>query len=108
MDLAIQTKEADLVDAYWEKLSTLSLKAKLQLASLLTTAALKEESLKESTATAERLSKVRRRATNVPSDAELEARFAGTEMPSFPEDPLWSQVINANTGKTIKSIEKWL
>jgi hypothetical protein len=30
------------------------------------------------------------------------------EVPPTPEDPEWNQVINANTGKTIKPIEKWL
>ena len=108
MDIAVQTKESDLISVYWEKLSKLSLKAKLQLASLLTTAALQEESLKEGAVIARRGAKVRRRAVHSPSDAELEARFAGQEVPVLPEDPSWSEVISANTGKTIKPIEKWL
>ena len=108
MDIAVQTKESDLISVYWEKLSKLSLKAKLQLASLLTTAALQEERLKEGAVMARRGAKVRRRAVHSPSDAELEARFAGQEVPVLPEDPSWSEVISANTGKTIKPIEKWL
>ena len=78
------------------------------MASLLTTAALQEESLKEGAVMARRGAKVRRRAVHSPSDAELEARFAGQEVPVLPEDPSWSEVISANTGKTIKPIEKWL
>ena len=108
MNNAIHNDETYLVDAYWKKLSTLSLKAKLQLASLLTAAALKEESLKETQSSIRRTCKVKRRAANIPSDNELETRFSGTEMPEIPEDPSWEQVINGNTGKTIKSIEKWL
>ena len=108
MDIAVQKKETDLIKDYWEKLSTLSLKAKLQLASLLTTAAFQEESLKYAPINVRREAKVKRRSAHSPSDAELESRFAGKEVPALPEDPLWSQVISANTGKTIKSIEKWL
>ena len=52
--------------------------------------------------------KVKRRYENAPTDAELAARFAGTHMPDIPTDPQWSHVISANSGKTIKSIEKWL
>ena len=52
--------------------------------------------------------KIKRRSENVPSDAVLEARFAGLEMPEVPTDPEWSQVISSNSGKTIKPIEKWL
>ena len=108
MNITIHNDEAYLVDAYWEKLSALSLKAKLQLASMLTAAALKEESLKDISSSIKRTCKVKRRAVDPPSDNELEARFSGTEMPEIPEDPSWNQVISANTGKTIKSIEKWL
>ena len=52
--------------------------------------------------------RIRRRSNNSPSDAELEARFAGLALPELPEDPVWSQVISANSGKTIRPIEKWL
>ena len=36
MNLTIQGQDKDLVQTYWDKLSKLSLRAKLQLASLLT------------------------------------------------------------------------
>ena len=108
MDIAVQKKETDLIKDYWEKLSTLSLKAKLQLASLLTASALDEANESDVSIQTRRTGKVRRRALNSPSDAQLESRFAGTEVPVASEDPSWSQVISSNTGKTIKPIEKWL
>ena len=106
MNFTIQGQDKDLVQTYWDKLSTLSLRAKLQLASLLTASALDEAN--ESDVSTQTKRKVRRRALNSPSDAQLESRFAGTEVPVTPEDPSWSQVITSNTGKTIKPIEKWL
>lgn len=110
MQLVLNKTENDLVNAYWDTLRTLSMKAKLRLASLLTTAAYEEESQKEITASSTKVRMVRRRPANVPTDAQLEARFAETEMPNLQEieDTSWDSVINANTGKTIKSIEKWL
>ncbi|MBP3824020.1 MAG: hypothetical protein J6I36_11545 [Bacteroidaceae bacterium] len=51
---------------------------------------------------------VRRRSSNAPSDAELDMHFAGTKVPEPPTDPEWHLVIDANTGKTIKPVEKWL
>ena len=108
MNLTIQGQEKDLVQTYWDKLSNLSLRAKLQLASLLTASALDEANESDVSTQTRRTGKVRRRALNSPSDAQLESRFAGTEVPVAPEDPSWSQVISSNTGKTIKPIEKWL
>ena len=105
MELTIQRKETKTVEAYWDMLRSLSLHAKLQLAALLTQAALDEN---EATMSSHRTATIRRRAEGVPSDAELAARFEGQEVPTVPEDPSWSQVISSNTGKTIKSIEKWL
>ena len=56
-----------------------------------------------------RRAKVRKRAQIVPSDAELAARFANSEMPEYPqEDFSCEDIIKANSGKTIKPIEKWL
>ena len=110
MAIAVRKTESDMVDAYWETLRTLSVRAKLKLASLLTTAAFEEESRRD-TDTALQSGKTRRvvrRASEVPSDAELQARFSGKEIPCIPEDPSWSQVIDSNTGKTIQPIEKWL
>ena len=70
--------------------------------------AAKEESMAEDAPHTKRIAKVKRRA-NSPSDEELSARFAGKEVPEMPEeDPDWSVVINANIGKTIEPIEKWL
>ena len=108
MELAMRNKETDVVDAYWEQLRSLTLKEKLQLAAMLTTAALEEESLKDDSKPTRRVAKVIRRANTPPTDAELQTRFNGLEVPKVPEDPEWSQVINAKTGKTIKPIEKWL
>ncbi len=68
--------------------------------------AMKEESMTIHAPQTRRI--VKRRSANSPSDAELEARFAGLETPEIPADPEWSEVISANTGKTIKPIEKWL
>lgn len=49
------------------------------------------------------------RRHGAPSDAQLQALFGDKESPSIPEeDYSWSDVINANSGKTIQPIEKWL
>jgi len=108
MAIAVRKTESDMVDAYWEALRTLSVRAKLKLASLLTTAAFEEESRRDTALQSRKTRKVVRRASSVPSDEELQARFSGKDTPSIPEDPSWSQVINSNTGKTIQPIEKWL
>ena len=108
MEIAIQRNESDIVDSYWEKLQSLSMKAKLKLAALLTTAAFEEECQNSSSTIVRKAVKVKRRAENVPSDAQLEARFEGVSSPEIPQDPSWSEVISSNTGKTIQPIEKWL
>ena len=108
MAIAARKTESDMVDAYWEALRTLSVRAKLKLASLLTTAAFEEESRRDTAMQSRKTRRVARRASAVPSDEELQARFSGKDTPSIPEDPSWSQVINSNTGKTIQPIEKWL
>ena len=108
MEIAIQRNESDIVDSYWEKLQLLSMKAKLKLAALLTTAAFEEECQNSSSTIVRKEVKVKRRAENVPSDAQLEARFEGVSSPEIPQDPSWSEVISSNTGKTIQPIEKWL
>ena len=88
---------------------TLSIQNKRWLGEQLMAQAMKEEKGRSMCAThTKRVSKVRRRSASSPSDAELDVRFAGLEMPEIPADPEWSQVINSNTGKTIKPIEKWL
>lgn len=44
-----------------------------------------------------------------PTDAHLETLLAGEDAPMLPEgDYNWSDIIRANSGKTIKPIEKWL
>ncbi|MBR6827207.1 MAG: hypothetical protein IKM76_03495 [Prevotella sp.] len=44
-----------------------------------------------------------------PSDDQLAAIFDGKSTPSVPEENnSWSEIISANSGKTIKPIEKWL
>lgn len=108
MAIAIRNTESDIVDAYWEKLQSLSMKAKLRLATLLTTSAFEEECQKSSSTPTRKVFKAKRHTENVLTDAQLEARFAGMQTPEVPKDPSWSEVINSNTGKTIPPIEKWL
>jgi hypothetical protein len=60
------------------------------------------------TATQMRKVKVRRRAEKAPNDAELAMRFADKPMPPMPEETSWKDIIDANVGKTIKPVEKWL
>ena len=56
-----------------------------------------------------RKAKVRRRTNAVPSDAELEARFADLSIPEYPQDDFTCKdVIEANSVRAIKPIEKWL
>lgn len=44
-----------------------------------------------------------------PTDEQLETLFKGKDSSSAPtEDYTWSDVVIANSGKTIKPIEKWL
>lgn len=87
---------------------TLSAQNKIWLGKHLIEQAFEEESLAVGASHTPKAHRVKLRSANSPSDAELEARFAGLEMPELPADPEWRQVINANTGKTIKPIEKWL
>lgn len=109
MELAVNNNETRIVAHYWEMLRPLSMKAKLRLATLLTSSVFEEESLKEEPIPQKRrTARVIRHAENIPSDAELEARFNGKDMPETPPDPSWNHVIDSNTGKTIKPIEKWL
>lgn len=108
MDIVLQRNEAAIVDAYWKMLRTLGIRVKLKLATMLTSSALEEETIADARP-ARRKCRVIRRTGNTPSDAQLEERFMGLEMPPVPkEEPAWSEVINANIGKTIKPIEKWL
>ena len=108
MEAVLTRTDNDIVETYWKMLSTLSRTVKLRLASKLTNAVLEEESKEASTAHY-RKARVVRKAYTVPTDKELETRFANLEMPTAPEDNvLWQDVINSNSGKTIKPIEKWL
>ena len=52
--------------------------------------------------------RVKRSSDNVPTDEQLEVLFADKEMPAIPDDSPWNVIINANTGKVIKPMEKWL
>lgn len=64
---------------------------------------------RKDTTTHYRKAKIVRKAHSIPTDRELETRFANLEMPTAPEDDvIWQDVINSNSGKTIKPIEKWL
>lgn len=64
--------------------------------------------VRHSKITSQRVAKVKRRAKHAPSDAELMARFSDKNMPPMPEDTSWKDIIDANVGKTIKPVEKWL
>lgn len=79
---------------------TLSAQNKRWLGEYLIAEAAREESTTFTRPT--KVVKVKRRSENSPSDAALEARFAGLEMPEMPVDPEWSQVISANSGKMIQ------
>ena len=104
MEIAIQNSEASLVDLYWDKLRTLSRKARLNLASRLTISVLEEET----ETPFQRKAKVKK-AYNSPTDDQLEAIMIDRPMPEVHEsEDTWDEVINANIGKTIKPIEKWL
>ena len=104
MNTAIARTEADVVDHYWNMLRSQSRRVKLSLASKLTSSVLEEEASLGGSSRR----RVKRRFDNAPSDAELEERFAGKSVPAQPDDAPWSEIINANIGKTIKPIEKWL
>ena len=106
MDVVLKRSDNDIVETYWKMLSTLSKTVKLKLASKLTNAVLEEEVTDQKPS---RKAKVRRRANAVPSDAELESRFADLSIPEYPQDDFTCKdIIDANSGRTIKPIEKWL
>jgi hypothetical protein len=108
MEAVLTKPENDIVEAYWRMLSKLSRTVKLSLASKLTKSVLDDE-IAERSSLPSRKAKVIRRAVATPSDAELEARFANQEMPQeLDSDSEWQDIIKANSGKTIKNIEKWL
>ena len=107
MDAVLNRSDNDIVESYWKMLSALSRTVKLKLASRLTNAVLEEEALEQ--VSHYRKAKVRRRAASVPSDADLEERFADLSMPDYPQDDSTSEdIIKANSGKVIKPIKKWL
>ena len=108
MEAVLTKPENDIVEAYWRMLSKLSRTVKLSLASKLTKSVLDDE-IAERSSLPSRKTKVIRRTVATPSDAELEARFANLETPQEPDnDSEWQDIIKANSGKTIKPIEKWL
>ena len=87
---------------------TLSIQNKKWLGEQLIEQAVREERLAKKGLSSKRTIRVKRRSACSPSDEELSARFVGKDVPRVPNDPDWNQVIDANTGKTIKPIEKWL
>ena len=107
MEAILKRSDNDIVEAYWNMLSALSRTVKLKLATRLTNAVLEEEMSEQRPHS--RKAKVRKRAVAVPSDTELAARFSDLAMPDYPQDDFTSEdIIKANSGKTIKPIEKWL
>lgn len=106
MEAVLTRKETDILESYWELLSVLNRKIKLGLAARLTDAVLQEE-INPSNRVAPR--RVVRRPANIETDEQLEQRFAGKDMPDLPDgDSSWQDIIKANSGRTIKPIEKWL
>lgn len=107
MEAVLKHSDNDIVEAYWNMLSALSRTVKLKLASKLTNAVLEEEVANQ--ASHYRKARVVRRISAAPTDKELEKRFAHLDMPKDPQDDFSSKdIIQANSGKTIKPIEKWL
>ena len=107
MEAILTKKESDVLEMYWRTLSTLSSKLKLGLATRLTAAVFEEETSKPDSKQ-HRVAKVKRMAVGQ-TDAELNKLFAGKCMPELPAgDASWQDIISANSGRTIKSIEKWL
>lgn len=96
-----------VLEVYWKMLSTLSRTVRLGLASRLTDSILKEE-LSGQTSAPRKIAKVKRMPIDK-TDAELEAEFADKPMPELPVgDAPWQDVIKANSGRTIKPVEKWV
>ena len=107
MEAILTKNEGDILEMYWRTLSTLSTKLKLGLATRLTAAAFEEETSRLEKHPC-RIAKVKRMAVGK-TDAELDKLFAGKSMPELPEgDSSWQDIISANSGRTIKPIEKWL
>lgn len=97
------------IESYLPLLYSLSKEARLYIVSKLTDSLLREEGQVVASTSPKRTARVKRRASSAVSDAELSKRFSGIPMPQYPtEEPTWEEVINSNTGKTIKPIEKWL
>lgn len=108
MNVATINQESHIADLYWKVLYPLSTEDKLHLAALLTNSV-----YEESIAVEKNLPKVKRRVKKssdyMLTDDDLEVALAGEPSLSFNgEEPDWNKVIDSNTGKTIKPIEKWL
>ena len=107
MEAVLKRNDNEIVETYWKMLSALSRTVKLKLASRLTNSVIEEDVLEQTSGY--RKAKVKRRSVAVPSDTELEARFADVAMPEYPQDEFTcEEIIKANSGRTIKPIEKWL
>lgn len=103
------TTEYKTAENYLQMLYALSKEARLYVLSKLTDSLLREETQARASVSRRRAKVVRRSSSNKVTDAQLEARFSGKPMPDYPEtEPTWSEVIDSNSGKTIKPIEKWL
>lgn len=107
MEMIAEQKTAE---SYLSMLYALSKEARLYVLSKLTDSLLREEIREKTVPSHSRRAKViRRSSVHSLTDSELEKRFADKNMPDYPEsEPTWSEVINANSGKTIKPVEKWL
>ena len=105
----IISAEQKLADSYLQTLYTLSREVRQYVAKKLTDSLSHEEAGSDNSHIKRRAKVVRHAENGVLSDAEMERRFSGKAMPNYPdEEPTWSEVINANTKKTIKPVEKWL
>ena len=105
----VLTTEFKTAEKYLQMLYALSKEARLYVLSKLSDSLLQDE-IKENVPGPRRKAKVLHRSTSSSvTDEELEGVFASEDMPDYPKtEPSWDEVIKANSGKTIKSIEKWL
>lgn len=105
----VLTTEYRTADNYLQLLNTLSKEVRLYVVSKLSDSIFREETLGRTPVSRRKARVVNRSVSKKISDEQLEARFADKPMPSYPPtEPTWAEVIDSNSGKTIKPVEKWL
>ena len=105
----VLTTELKTAEKYLQILYALSKEARLYVLSKLSDSLLQDE-IKNTIPAPRRKAKVLHRTSSaIVTDEEMEGIFASEDMPDYPNtEPSWDEVIKANSGKTNKSIEKWL